>query len=154
MSGEATRLLERAIAIAVQAHAGQSDRAGKPYILHPLRVMAAMDTDEERIVAVLHDVVEDSDWSLADLRARGFPERLLAALEALTKRPTEDYEAFIDRVERNELARRVKIADLKDNLDPDRIKNPTARDRARMRKYRRALAQLTGEAVPPGGRAQ
>ncbi len=149
MSREETRLLERAIAIAVQAHAGQLDKAGQPYILHPLRVMAAMDTDEERIVAVLHDVVEDSDWSLAGLRARGFPERLLAALEGLTKRPTEDYEAFIKRVDTDALSRRVKIADLEDNLDPGRIKHPTARDRVRMRKYRRAHARLTGETASP-----
>lgn len=154
MSREENRLVERAITIAVQAHAGQPDKAGKPYILHPLRVMAAMDTDEERIVAVLHDVVEDSDWSLDDLRAEGLSARMVAALGALTKRPGEEYAAFIERVARNALARRVKIADLEDNLKLGRIPHPTARDRLRMRQYETAHARLTGEAAPPLHRAR
>jgi (p)ppGpp synthase/HD superfamily hydrolase len=135
--------LEDAIILATQRHRGQSDKAGVPYILHPLRVMASLGqnaSESERIVAVLHDVVEDCDVSLQNLRDLGFSEEVVAAVDALTKRDDEkdDYMRAIRRVAENEIARRVKIGDLTDNMDLSRIANPTENDRARLEKYRAA----------------
>ena len=125
--------LERAIAIAAEAHAGQRDKAGAPYILHPLRVMLRLGDPVDRIVAVLHDVVEDAPaWPLERLRAEGFSEEVLEAVERLTKRPGEDYEESIERAGAHPIARRVKVADLEDNMDL-----------ARLERYRRAHARLT-----------
>jgi (p)ppGpp synthase/HD superfamily hydrolase len=135
--------LERAIHIAVQVHAGQVDKGGEPYVLHPLRLMFQMQTPFERMVAVLHDVVEDSDWTLERLRAEGFPAEVLLALDHLTRRAGEEYQDFIRRASANALARTAKIADLRDNLDASRIPRLTEKDIARMAKYQRALAVLT-----------
>jgi (p)ppGpp synthase/HD superfamily hydrolase len=135
--------LERAIAIAVEAHAGQKDRSGASYILHPLRVMARLSTDDEKIVAILHDVVEDTDWSFDDLRKEGFSEPILTALECVTKREGEDYEEFVKRSASNALARRVKIADLEDNMDLRRNESLAATDLERLNKYLRAWRYLT-----------
>jgi (p)ppGpp synthase/HD superfamily hydrolase len=143
--------LERAIAIAVQAHAGKVDRGGKPYILHPLHLMLEMRSDAEKMVAVLHDVVEDSDWTLESLRAERFPGDVVEAVDHLTKRPGESYEAFIERVRANTMAVTVKAADLKHNLDLSRIACLTNCDIERIRKYQRALsALLSVNGVVPG----
>ena len=110
--------LERAIEIAVTAHRGQVDKSGAPYILHPLRVMLSLKTEEERIVAVLHDVVEDcEEWPLERLRGEGLPERLATALESVTRNDGETYTEFIERSKTNAIGRRVKTADLRDNMD-------------------------------------
>jgi (p)ppGpp synthase/HD superfamily hydrolase len=135
--------LERAIAIAAEAHAGQVDKGGAPYIFHPLRVMLAMATEEERIVAVLHDVVEDCPkWSLSRLVEERFGPSVVSALDALTRRKGETYDAFIERLSAKPLARRVKLADLADNSDLSRIASPTEVDLARLEKYRRATRVL------------
>ena len=139
-------LLRRAVALAEQQHAGQVDKAGRPYIEHPMRVMGAMRTDEARIVAVLHDVIEDGDVTLAQLADEGFPRHLLDALDAVTRRDGETYDAFVARAALDPIGREVKIADLRDNADLSRIAAPTEKDRARTEKYRRALAQLEGGA--------
>ena len=139
--------LERAIAIAAAAHAGTKDKADAPYILHPLRVMLRLRTTDERIVGVLHDVVEDTDWTIEALRAEGFSEEILRGIEAVTKRPGEDYDAFVDRAGKDPIGRQVKQADLEDNSDLTRIAAPTDHDRARAEKYRRALARLKGSSV-------
>lgn len=136
------RLLEKAIALAVKAHRGQIDKAGQPYILHPIRVMSAMDSVEEKMAAVLHDVIEDSPMNLDGLRLEGFPEAVVAAVDSLTRRPGETYTDFIARACLNPIARRVKRADLLDNLDVTRIDRLTDRDLNRMAKYHRALRQL------------
>ena len=136
--------IERAIAIALAAHDGQVDKAGAPYIFHPLRMMLSLASLEERMVAVLHDVVEDSDVTLDRLRAEGFPDAVVAAIDALTKRDGEEYEVFIRRVGPLPLARRVKLADLRDNADLSRISQLTEKDRQRLAKYRRAIATLEG----------
>ncbi|MCA9955420.1 MAG: GTP pyrophosphokinase [Ardenticatenaceae bacterium] len=135
--------LERAIAIAAEAHAGQTDKAGVAYILHPLRVMLMLETEAERIVGVLHDVVEDTAVTYEDLRVAGFTEEILAALDSVTRRDDEDYEAFVRRAGENPIGRRVKLADLKDNSDLSRIPSPTEKDYARLEKYRRAIATLS-----------
>jgi (p)ppGpp synthase/HD superfamily hydrolase len=136
--------LERAIAIAAAAHEGQVDKAGAPYILHPLRMMLAVTTPEARMAAVLHDVVEDGDVTLEQLRAEAFPAAVVEAVDALTKREHEedDYEAFIRRAALNPIAREVKLADLRDNADLSRIADPTEKDRARIEKYLRAIEYL------------
>lgn len=134
--------LEHAIALAAKAHAGQVDKAGAPYILHPLRMMLRLETLDERMVAVLHDVVEDCGITLEQLRAEGFSDDVVAGVEALTRLEDETYEAFIERAGRSPLGRRVKLADLEDNSDLSRITSPTARDFERLEKYRRAIAAL------------
>ena len=134
--------IERAIAIAAMAHEGQVDNAGAPYVLHPLRMMLSLVTPEARMAAVLHDVVEDTPVTLEQLRAEGFPQAVIEAVEALSKREGEDYEAFIRRASSNLLARQVKLADLRDNSDLSRIAQPTAKDYERIEKYRRAIAYL------------
>jgi (p)ppGpp synthase/HD superfamily hydrolase len=127
--------LERAIAIAAQAHAGQLDKGGQPYILHPLRVMLRVPTQPERIAAVLHDVVEDSPVTLADLAAEGFDQEVLDALAALTKAPGETRVDAAHRAARHPIARAVKLADNADNSDLSRIAEPTDKDRQRLAEY-------------------
>lgn len=136
-------LLEKAIEIALKAHAGQTDKAGEPYILHPLRVMGMMATEHERVVAVLHDVLEDSDILYGELFDEGVPIELLDALDALTKRKGEDYRTYIDRVALNPLAVKVKLADIADNLMADRVSRIPASDADRLFvKYQSARHRL------------
>jgi len=137
-----TQTLERAIALAATAHAGQVDKGGAPYILHPLKVMLRMTTPEERIVAVLHDVVEDCGISLDDLRKEGFSEEVLSAIESVTKMPGEPYEDFVERAAQNPIGRAVKLADLEENSDLSRIASPSWEDLERIEKYRRAIGRL------------
>ena len=137
-------MLERAIEIAVEAHKGQLDKGGNPYILHPLRVMMSVDLELEKIVAVLHDVVEDSDWTFKALIAEGFSIEVIEALKSVTKEfPNEDYELFIQRAMQNPIGRKVKIADLRDNLDVTRISDITDKDVKRINKYKNALKLLS-----------
>lgn len=137
--------IEDAIALAVQAHRGQKDRAGAPYILHPLRMMFRVETDAEKMAAVLHDVVEDTDWTLDGLRAEGFPEDVVAAVDHLTRREDESYEEFVRRAAAHPVARRVKIADLEDNMDVRRTGTVTEKDVERLTRYVRAWRSLTSD---------
>ncbi|NDY73833.1 GTP pyrophosphokinase [Desulfobacter hydrogenophilus] len=134
--------LEDAIILAARAHKGQVDKAGEPYILHPLHVMLCMKTNTERIVAVLHDVMEDTDYSDIDLIALGFSPNIVEALKCLSKSDAESYFDYIDRVKTNKNAKRVKIADLTHNMDMGRIPEPTREDLARKEKYIAALKQI------------
>src|SRR5262249_18622075 len=131
-------LLEKAIGIAVQAHRSQRDRYGAPYILHPLRVMNRVNSATEKTIAILHDVVEDTPWTFEDLKREEFPDSVLAALDCLTKREGEDYEDFVKRSRSNALARRVKLADLEDNMDLRRLPAITETDKPRLEKYLKA----------------
>lgn len=108
--------LSRAIEIAAKAHRGQVDKAGEPYIRHVINVIVACNTDEEEIVAALHDVVEDTAVTLEDLQAEGFSNSVLEAVEAITRQPGERYFDYIRRLKQNPLAREVKFHDLLDNL--------------------------------------
>lgn len=137
-----TELLDKAIALAQTAHANQVDKAGAPYIGHPLRVMNNLTTVAEKIVGVLHDSIEDSELTLEDLENAGFPDEVLEAIEAITKKPREDYQAYLNRVMGNALALRVKIADMLDNMDIKRIAEPTDKDWKRLRKYQEVLPKL------------
>jgi len=134
--------LERAIMIATKAHAGQTDKGGNPYILHPLRVMLQMQCEQTRIVAVLHDVIEDSSWTFEDLKKEGFSDEVLKGLDGVTRRSGEQYDEFIERASQFWISRLVKLADLDDNCDIDRIPNPTHTDIKRIQKYKKAINQL------------
>ena len=133
----------RARAIAEAAHAGQVDKAGADYFRHPCRVAASLADPAARAAAYLHDVVEDCPgWTLARLAAEGMPPEILAAVDALSKRDGEGGEAYLARVLANPIAVRVKIADLRDNMDMTRIARPTETDFKRQEKYRRMLPRL------------
>lgn len=136
--------LEEAISLAVSAHKGQKDKAGNPYILHPLRMMLSLDSDECRMAAVLHDVVEDCDVSLQDLKDAQFPESVIEAVECVTRRPDESYQEFIERAAENPIARAVKLADLEDNMDVRRLHKFGEKDGERMGRYLKAWKRLKG----------
>lgn len=136
--------LERAIQIAVEAHAGATDRGGKAYILHPLNVMMRVKSEEEKIVAVLHDVVEDTNWTFDMLREEGFSDIIIQALISVTKfTEDEDYDLFVQRSLKNRIGRIVKIADLNENLDVKRIGVLGEADIKRLNKYKKALKTLS-----------
>ena len=140
--------LQRAIEIATQAHQGQFDKSGKDYIGHPLRVMEMGRTEEEKIAGVLHDVVEDSDWTFDALEAEGFSQEIIAALKCVTKlSENENYDDFIERVKKNPLAVAVKINDLTDNMDIRRLPYLSDKDIKRLKKYLKAYKKLIGEPV-------
>ena len=140
--------LKRAIEIATDAHQGQFDKAGRDYIGHPLRVMEMGKTEEEKIVGVLHDVIEDTDWTFEKLAEEGFSDEVIAALRCVTKiSENENYDNFIDRVKKNPLAVAVKINDLTDNMDIRRIPYLSDKDVKRLKKYLKAYKRLTGEPV-------
>ena len=134
--------LEDAIALAAHAHAGQLDKGGHPYILHPLRVMLRLDDEVDRIVAVLHDVVEDTYVTMDDLREAGYGAGILAAVDSLTQRYGESWETYLARVEKNAIGLRVKLADIDDNMDLRRIARPSRYDHERVEKYKIAVARL------------
>ena len=140
--------LERAIQIATEAHKGQFDKAGREYIGHPIRVMEMGKTEDEKIVGVLHDVIEDTDWTFERLEAEGFSQEVINALRCVTKTSeNENYDEFIDRVKKNPLAAAVKINDLTDNMDIRRLPYISDKDVKRLKKYLKAYKRLTGEPV-------
>ena len=138
------KLLAKAARITAVAHEHQMDKAGEAYILHPLRLMARAQTDDERIVALLHDVVEDSDWTSKALAEEGFPQRIVDAIGCLTNREGESYDDFISRVLADPLAARVKLLDIKDNMDMTRLGELADKDLERFRKYHAARQRLLG----------
>ena len=140
------KMLDKAIVIATNAHEGQFDKGGKPYILHPLHLMHQLMFDIElAIIAVLHDVVEDSGYTIDDLRDDGFSERVTKALKLLTHVDGESYERYIDKIATNYDACRVKRKDLQHNSDITRLKGVRPKDLERVEKYHKAFIQL-GEA--------
>ncbi len=143
--------LEDAIILATNAHRGQKDRNDEPYIMHPIRVMAQLWGYDERMVAILHDVVEDTTATLDDLRRAGYSEHIAAAVDAISKRKGSDetYSGYIQRVKANSLATKVKIADLTDNSNLGRLPKVEAYDLKRLDRYNRALQYLTGRYPSP-----
>ncbi len=134
--------LEDAIVLATQAHRGQVDKVGQPYILHLLRVMMRLEGEAAQMVGVLHDLVEDTGYSFDDLRALGYAEELIQALDCLTRRSEESYEQFLERARANPLARRVKRADLEDNMDIRRLPAVGEKDLERLNRYIAAWRQI------------
>jgi (p)ppGpp synthase/HD superfamily hydrolase len=143
--------LERAIELAARAHAGQVDKAGQPYILHPLRLMFAVHTPHERMAAVLHDIVEDTHVTFEQLVHEGFPAEVVAAVRALTKHEGENRLDAARRAAGDPVARVVKLADVNDNMDLSRIKQPTEKDHARIKEYEQVRALLMRGRAPAGG---
>ena len=148
-----TDMTRLAMKVAYDAHAGQLDRAGVPYIYHPIHVAEQMDNEDACVIALLHDVVEDTDISLDDLKEMGFTETQLEGVRLMTHIPPEgelseeekleDYLDYVRRIKDNDLAKQVKIADLNHNADPSRCITDTPSDRARYEKYKKALEILT-----------
>lgn len=134
--------LQKAIEVAIEAHSQQKDKVGKPYLLHVFSVMAKGKTDDEKIVGLLHDVVEDTDKTIDDLYAFGFSKTVLDAVECLTKRQNENYSEFIERVKQNPLATKVKINDLEDNMDIKRLPKIAEKDVERLNRYLKAYNEL------------
>lgn len=135
-----TKNLDDAIVLATDLHRGQVDKEGQPYILHPIRVMLSMSTPKERMVAILHDVVEDCDITLDELRVMGFPKDVIGAMDAITHRKGEPYDDYMNRVCDNTLAIGVKRADISDNSSPIRLYKLPPETRIRLRKkYTKAI---------------
>lgn len=134
--------LEIALQLAAKSHAGQVDKAGQPYILHPIRVMLAVQGESARIAALLHDVVEDTAVTFDDLRAAGFSDEVISAVRALTKFPGEPRLDAAARAALHPIARVVKLADVSDNMDLTRLPQPTAQDYARLTEYAKVRALL------------
>ena len=131
-----------ALEIAINAHKGQKDLGGRDYIEHPKAVADLLETDEEKTVAYLHDVLEDTAITEEDLVIMGISSEIVCAIKVLTKKRGEPYTEYIERVKENELARKVKIADLQHNMDLSRISTPTKRDFKRLQKYKKAFIYL------------
>ena len=141
-------LFHRAREIAQEAHEGQVDKAGEDYFMHPMRVMLRCKDEKERIVALLHDVVEDSDWTFEMLEEEGYTSDIIEALKCLTKTSEdENYDDFIARVMTNPMAVKVKLYDLEDNLDVSRLDSLTDADIARCKKYLHARDRLKAELI-------
>ena len=135
--------LETCEFIARIAHKGQSDKSGKPYIQHPLTVAKGVETEDEKCVALLHDVLEDSNFTAEDLRSANIPEQVIVAVEILTHKDGVSYDDYITEIKKNDLARKVKMSDLKHNMDLSRLEAVTEKDLQRKEKYERAYQVLT-----------
>jgi len=144
MESDRMKLIEKSLHIALRAYAGKTDKAGREYILHPLRVMAKMKTDLEMSAALLHDVIEDSNITAEQLLAEGIPAEVVEAVVCLSKNENEDYQDFVARAKKNKLAARVKIADIEDNIDVLRLPAVDEYDLARVQKYHAAWQFLNG----------
>jgi (p)ppGpp synthase/HD superfamily hydrolase len=138
-------MIDLALRLCYEYHKGQKDKAGAPYFLHPISVALKVTTESEKITALLHDTIEDTELTLSDLRLLGFSDEIIEAVGAITKDPNEDYFEYIYRVKNNPIATAVKIADLKHNSDLSRLSEVTDKDRRRAAKYRKALKILVSE---------
>ena len=136
-------MVDLALSIATQAHEGQLDKAGVDYIEHPIYVASQVDTEEEKAVALLHDVIEDSPVSAEELLIAGLPEEVVTAVQVVTKKKEQDYQTYLETVKKNPLARVVKLADLKHNSDLSRLSSITEKDRERLKKYKKAIDFLS-----------
>ncbi|MDS4746631.1 GTP pyrophosphokinase [Streptococcus pneumoniae] len=136
-------MIDIALAIAKKEHAGQVDKAGVDYIQHPLYVASQVNTEQEKAVALLHDVIEDSDITAADLFASGLSNEVVTAVQILTKKKGQSYQEYLGKVKSNNLARVVKLADLKHNSDLSRLKSVTNTDYERVKKYKNAIYYLS-----------
>ena len=130
---------EKAYKIAKKAHLGQVDKAGEAYIKHPEKVASFVKTDEEKAVAYLHDVIEDTELTLEDLNEYGFSKEVIEAVDIITKKRGEDYQSYLNSVKNNKLARAVKLADLRHNSDLTRLTKVTEKDIKRKEKYQKAI---------------
>ena len=139
---EYSELFDLALKIAIQAHKEQKDKSGREYIMHPIRVAERCKDPRAKIVALLHDTIEDTGVTAEFLRSEGFPDEIISGVLSVTKQEGEDYNAFVARASENPIGREVKIADLEDNMDIKRLHEITDEDVARLRKYLRAWQYL------------
>lgn len=146
---ESARLLDLAAGICVAAHCGQRDKSGNAYFMHPVRVAMRCASDDERIVALLHDTIEDTDVTAAELLEKGFPQYIVDGVLSVTKRDGEDYDSFVARAKSNPLGRAVKLRDIEDNLDVLRLESVSPEMAARFNKYLRARRFLLGDQNGP-----
>ena len=137
-----TKDTRKAMTLAYAVHNGQLDKSGVPYIFHPITVAESMETEDEIIVALLHDTIEDCGVTKEYLAAAGFSRDVVEAVEAMSKRKGETYDEYIARVKTNRIARKVKIADLKHNMDLTRLIEVTEQAEKRVNKYKKALEVL------------
>ena len=135
--------LQDSIELATKHHKGQVDKGGKPYINHPIRVMKKMMFEDEKIIAVLHDIVEDTSITLQDLKDMGYNSDIVNSIDCLTKRNGESYDDFIERVITDTEASRVKLSDIEDNMDTNRLKKITKEDEKRLKKYKKTHIKIT-----------
>ncbi len=142
-------LYDLALRMAIRAHEGQRDKSGREYVMHPIRVAERCKDPKAKIVALLHDTIEDTDVTAEYLRSQGFPEEIIEGVLSVTKQEGEEgeenYEDFVLRAAKNPLGKEVKLADLEDNMDIRRLKNITDDDVTRLRKYLRAWHLLNGD---------
>jgi (p)ppGpp synthase/HD superfamily hydrolase len=137
--------LERALQIAVQAHAGQKDKNGAAYIFHPLRVMMRCTSERAKMAALLHDVVEDTDWTFEKLAQEGFSPEVIATVKLLTHEEGVSYDDYVTRTMTDPVAMEVKIADLEDNSDIRRMKEVDEKAAERLKKYHKAWKRLVAK---------
>ena len=137
-----THLTKLAMQFCYKAHVNQVDKSGMPYVFHPFHLMEQMETEEEICVALLHDVAEDSEYTLEDLEAAGFPETVMEALRLMTHDEEEPYLDYVKRLKDNPIARKVKMADLKHNSTLERLDEVSDKDWKRYEKYQKAMAIL------------
>ena len=138
-----SELVDFALKIAIRAHEGQKDKSGREYVMHPIRVAERCKDPKAKIVALLHDTLEDTDVTMEYLREQGFPEEIVEGILSVTKHEGETYEEFVRRASKNPIGKEVKKADLEDNMDIRRLKEITDEDVKRLRKYLRAWQYLT-----------
>ena len=137
-----TEMTNKAMVLAYEAHQGQYDKSGLPYVFHPFHLAEQMDTEEAVTAELLHDVAEDTDYTLEDLRSMGFPDAVTDALALLTHDPSVPYLEYVERLKSNPIARSVKLADLTHNSDLSRLPVVTEKDLERVEKYRKAMNLL------------
>lgn len=137
-----TAMTKKALKLCFKAHRDQIDKSGMPYVFHPFHLAEQMDTEESTIVALLHDVVEDTEYTLADLAAMGFPNSVIEALALMTHDPEVPYMEYVKGISVNPLASKVKLADLQHNSDLSRLDNVTEKEIKRVEKYRKAIELL------------
>ena len=139
-----TELTQKAMKICFEAHREQKDKGGMPYVFHPFHIADQMDTEKETCVALLHDLIEDTGWTLDLLAAEGFPFDVLKALDLMTHDPQTPYLEYVEQLSVNPIAKKVKLADLRHNSTRARLKKYTEKDEKRLQKYLDAQAILTG----------
>lgn len=140
-----TELTEKALKLCFEAHKEQQDKAGLPYVFHPFHLAEQMEDESSVIVALLHDVVEDTDIRMEDLEAMGFPKEALEAISLLTHDPAVPYEEYLIPIKENPIARQVKLADLRHNSDSTRLRSPSPKIQKKWETYRKAMEFLLGE---------
>ena len=137
-----TKLTKKALKLCFEAHKDQVDKSGMPYVFHPFHLAEQMQTEETVAVALLHDVVEDTDYTLDDLKAMGFPDSVISALALLTHDDSEPYMDYVARIKNDPVAKAVKLADLRHNSDLSRLDEVDEKARKRVLKYAEAIKLL------------